>query len=272
MDADTYSKKDVIEFSNANFVNVHLDGDKEKAFAKKLAVEGYPSTFVMDAEGEVVGRLAGYVDEKAYLDKLRRIRDSHAKLGELIEKAKASPDDLSVTRRLAESYRQVEKIDKAKELFRRVIDAVAALKSPTEADLRNKAQARAGLLDAVLSTTSIEDKQGLQSITDLIQTIKTEDPDNRFDSLDDALAAEAQILFAKKDFEGASVKVKAALEKLPKSDKADLLLYVLAMIQFETGKTEECKKTLKELIEKFPDTPTGKDGKQALEWLEKQGK
>lgn len=260
MNTDTYSKPEIVKYHTENFVNVYLNADTNKDLSKKFGVDVTPYTAIVDLDVEIVGRIPGYFNAKDYLPRVKRVQENFIKLQAALEASKAKPDDPKTTRELGDAYRHLQKFPKAKDTYKKVID---------KADGQERAQARAGLLDAMLTTTSIDDKAGAAGLDELIKKMKEDDPNNKFDSLDDALSAEAQILYYKKDLEGALAKAKGAYEKYPKSDKADLLLYTVAMIQFEMGKEDLAKKTLQELVEKFPNTETGELGKQALDSLKK---
>lgn len=260
MNTDTYSKPEVIRYSNENFINVYLNADAHKDLSKKFGIDVTPYTAVVDLDVEIVGRLPGYLNAKDYMSRIKRVQQNFLKMKAALDAAAAKPDDVKTLRELADANRLLQKVNKAKEAYKKVVEKDGGLE---------RAQARAGLLDIALSTTSIDDKAGAAALYEMIKTIKEEDPNNKFESMDDALSAEAQILYYKKDFEGALAKARGAYQKYPKSDKADMLLYTIAMILFEMGKEEEATRTLKELVEKFPETETGELGRQALDAIKK---
>jgi tetratricopeptide (TPR) repeat protein len=237
-----------------------MNADNHKDLSKKFGVDVTPYTAVLDLDVEIVAKLPGYLNAKEYMSRIRRVQENFVKLNAALDASKAKPDDAKTTRELGDAYRLLQKFNKAKDAYKKVID---------RADGFERAQARAGLLDVMLNTTSVDDKAGAASIDEFIKKMKEEDPNNKFETMDDAVSAEAQILFYKKDLEGGLAKAKTGYEKYPKSDKADVLLYTMAMIYFEMAKEEQATQTLKELVEKFPNTETGELGKQALEAIKK---
>lgn len=272
MDTDTYSNADVIQLSNEAYLNVRLDGDKEKQLCEKFGIEGFPSTFIVDGEGQIIARLVGYLDASGYLERLKKTREASAALRALLEKSAKSPDDLTVVRELSDAYRNLENPEKAKAGYQKVIDTVSARKDASDADKKNKAQAFCGLLELAMATTVLENAEAVKSLNELIARVKSEDPENQYDSLDDALAAEVQMLMSRKEFDAAIRKARESFERFPKADKSDMFLYVIAMAQYQSNLKAECRKTLKELNEKFPATTLGKYALTAIEYLDNEEK
>lgn len=271
MDTDTYSNTDVVSVSKS-YINVKIDADKEpgQELSNKFGVSGLPNTVIVTPDEEVIGRIVGYLGPKEYVERLGKIETAFAKLQELLEKSRKNPDDLGLIKEIADSYRTLENTAKAKDSYTRVADGVSAKKEVTEADKKLRAQSYAALLDIALKTTSPSDEGALKDLEALIKKTKDGDPDNQYGSYDDAIVAEAAVLLQKKDNEGAIKIAGETYRKFPQCDKADQLLFVMSIAQFNAGKRDDCKKTLKECSEKFPDTEYGKQSRQVLEWLEKQ--
>ncbi|MCK4749161.1 MAG: thioredoxin family protein, partial [Bacteroidales bacterium] len=63
MDREVYTDPGVALYMNTHFVNVRLDG--ETAYGRRYAadqkLQGYPSMFVFDSEGESVSSLIGFM-------------------------------------------------------------------------------------------------------------------------------------------------------------------------------------------------------------------
>lgn len=68
--ANTFPNASVGEFYNANFINVALDGERGEGLelARKYNVRSYPSLLFIDANGEVVGRTAGFHNPERFLE------------------------------------------------------------------------------------------------------------------------------------------------------------------------------------------------------------
>ncbi|MFA5094007.1 MAG: thioredoxin family protein [Candidatus Omnitrophota bacterium] len=61
LDRDTYSDQKVAGLSE-RFVCVKVNGDKNPEIAAKYGVDGYPSIFFLDAGGNAIGKIVGYVN------------------------------------------------------------------------------------------------------------------------------------------------------------------------------------------------------------------
>lgn len=261
MSAETYSNADVIRFSNERFISVRLNVDDKKDLAKRFGVKVTPGTYLVDLDVEIVERIEGYFAPKDYLPRLKRVDARFQTLAAAIDAAKLKPGDLKTERLLADAVRGLGKYAKAIGAYRKLLESLAARQELSEEERRERAQIRTGLLDASM-------RSGAADIEDQIKILRQEDADNKFDTLDDALAAEALIRYSRKDFEAAAAMARDGYAKYPRSDKAGAFLYLSAMICVETGKKEQGIKTLRELVQKFPDTEAGELGRQALAALE----
>jgi thiol-disulfide isomerase/thioredoxin len=67
MDEWIWTDAEVASRLNAGFVGVKLDGDIEKALAKRFAVKGYPTMLVLAADGAEANRGVGYLSSKDVL-------------------------------------------------------------------------------------------------------------------------------------------------------------------------------------------------------------
>lgn len=271
MDKETYSDADVISYSNKTFVNVKLDGDKEKDMVQKLGANGFPNTVIMTPAAEIVGRIVGFVGPKDYVEKLKKMGEAYLKLQGLLEKAKKDPADFAAAKAVAEVYKDLENGDAAYEWYKKVADGVSAKKEKKDDDKKLLAQTYVSLMDILLNQKGVRDEATTKDLQDIAKKAKENDPENKYDSLDDALAMEAVLLIVKKDFDGAVKAAADAYAKYAKSDKADMLLFVVAIGQEQGGKHDDAKKSMKELADKFPETQYGKMAKQYMEYWEKQG-
>lgn len=63
MKAGTYSNGDVEAYFNKNYVNVMFDAEKGegRAIAKKYGVRGYPTQLILDSNGKLLKKNAGYL-------------------------------------------------------------------------------------------------------------------------------------------------------------------------------------------------------------------
>ncbi|MFN4147753.1 MAG: thioredoxin family protein [Runella sp.] len=72
---NVFTRKDVAEFFNANFVNVKKDMEigEGPMLAEKYPIEGYPSLFFLDAKGKIVTQHLGYIEAEALINLGKRV-------------------------------------------------------------------------------------------------------------------------------------------------------------------------------------------------------
>ncbi len=58
----TFTQKEVADYFNKNFINVKMDMEKGEGpgLARKYKIRAYPTLFIMDDAGKVVGETLGY--------------------------------------------------------------------------------------------------------------------------------------------------------------------------------------------------------------------
>jgi tetratricopeptide (TPR) repeat protein len=261
MSGDTYSNADVIRYSNEKFVNIHLNADTMRDLAKKFGLRMTPSTFLLDLDVEIAAKIEGYVVPKDYLPQVKRVQAKFEKLVAAMDAAKSGTP--KAERELADAYRLADKFAKAEAIYKKLMEPLSARKDLTDAERLERAQIRVGMMDLAMRSPTGD----RNSIPDHIKTIKEEDPNNKFESLDDAYAAEVLMLMGKKEHEKALETAKAGYAKCPKSDKSDALLYLIGLEYLQQKKKDEATQAFKELAEKFPTTEMGEMGRQALEAL-----
>lgn len=69
MEKRVFSKGEVGEYFNENFINVKMDMERGEGprLSNKYRITGYPTLLILDSEGNVVGRQLGYLNEKQLL-------------------------------------------------------------------------------------------------------------------------------------------------------------------------------------------------------------
>ncbi len=88
MEKETFSRQEVIELVNENFVPVKVDGDSknlldiegfkitEKSLTKtEFGVRGYPTFWFLKSDGTKLGNITGYKDTKTMMDALAYVKD-----------------------------------------------------------------------------------------------------------------------------------------------------------------------------------------------------
>ncbi len=67
MDKTTFRDQNVVQFLNAHYVSIKVDGDREKKIGKAYKVTGYPDNRFLDEERKQVHRLPGYLEANPFL-------------------------------------------------------------------------------------------------------------------------------------------------------------------------------------------------------------
>lgn len=85
------------------FVNVHENAGTEegKPIAKRYGVNGYPTLVVVDAKGDEIDRIVGYLPPDKFMPEVRRILKGEGTLPALRKQVEANPDDLAAALSLA---------------------------------------------------------------------------------------------------------------------------------------------------------------------------
>jgi thiol:disulfide interchange protein len=79
LDRDVYSRNDVAQAVDQNFVALKLNPEKsasEKAFAAKYKVEGFPTILFLDANGKELGRVLGSKPGPEFLKTLAMVHSN----------------------------------------------------------------------------------------------------------------------------------------------------------------------------------------------------
>ena len=68
MDREVFTNDAVADYFNATFVNVKLDMEREgRELNKKYSISGYPTFLLLDGEGNLVHKMAGYYNPENFL-------------------------------------------------------------------------------------------------------------------------------------------------------------------------------------------------------------
>jgi tetratricopeptide (TPR) repeat protein len=248
MDTDTYANADVAAYAAKTFVNVKLDGDKEPQLGNTLGLTAYPTAFILSPDGELLGRIEGFEEPKPFLERLEKISESHERLAHL---NKIEKKGLTHLKEIANLYYHLQLPAKAAEAFRSVIDH-------SDADRQTRADSYVALLDIGTNGLRSTTFDGVAWLQKLLDEVKAFDPDNASDLLDDAAFAEVSILAMQRKDERVIQAAQDAYEKFSKSDRADCLLFQIAMAHRRAGRKDESLQTLRALAEKHPNTTCGK--------------
>lgn len=91
-----------------------VDAEKEgAALAKQYGVNGYPTILFLDAKGELVGKIGGYMPPEGFSEEMTKALKLHKDLPGILAKLKANPNDPEANARMAVVSMAREKPDQA---------------------------------------------------------------------------------------------------------------------------------------------------------------
>lgn len=85
-----------------------IDAEKGNGvdLAKQFNVRGYPTTVFVNADGEEIDRIVGYLSKEKWLGEIRRINAGKNTYASLKEQVKSKPDDVNLLIQFAEKVEQ----------------------------------------------------------------------------------------------------------------------------------------------------------------------
>ncbi|MCI0450354.1 MAG: thioredoxin fold domain-containing protein [Chlorobi bacterium] len=203
LDNKVYAKSEIYDFANANQINYKIDAEKGEGikFAKKYNIQGYPTILFLDASGNEIDRIYGYVPMKEFKEMMVDYNKGINTYGDLKSKLEKDPNDIEANIKFADKLMTLSELDNAKKHLSKVI----------ETDPENKAGKTD---DAKYKLVSLSDKETI--IQNLENFIK-ENPES--DVLKEAYINLSESYFYVKNDEGNSEKwFKETLSKYPNDD------------------------------------------------------
>lgn len=136
LETDTFSQASVGEVMKG-FVNVTLDAEKGEGpeLAKRFGIDGYPVMVVVDAAGEEVDRIVGYLPPEEFTEEAQRILRGEGTIPSLRRKVAESPDDIEAGIALA-SKLATARSEEAASLFEGLCAKSATKDRATQANVR----------------------------------------------------------------------------------------------------------------------------------------
>lgn len=203
LDNKVYSKPEIYDFANVNQINYKIDAEKGEGveFAKKYKVQGYPTILFLDADGNEIDRIYGYVPMKDFKEMMTDYNKGINTYGDLKARLEKDPNDIEANLKFADKLMTLSELDDAKKHLNKII----------EADPENKAGKTD---DAKYKLASLSDKE---TILQNLESFISENPDS--DILKEAYINLSESYFYVKNDEGNSEKwFKETLSKYPDDD------------------------------------------------------
>lgn len=104
MDRNTFSRKDVGDFFNANFINAKIDMEKGEGpgIAEQYGVRAYPTFLFVDASGTLVYRSLGYQEGSLFIENAQKALDPSNSLSGMEKRFNSGDRDPDFLRRYTE--------------------------------------------------------------------------------------------------------------------------------------------------------------------------
>jgi len=125
LDMKVYTNTDVAKFANENQVNYKIDAENGEGidFAKKYEVKGFPTVLFIDANGNEIDRIFGYVPVKDFLHMMTDYNKGVNTTSDLKSKLEKNPDDIEANLKYADKLTSFGKYDDAKKYLDKIVAA-----------------------------------------------------------------------------------------------------------------------------------------------------
>lgn len=203
LDNKVYSKPDLGEFANTNQINYKIDAENGEGvdFAKKYNVSGYPTILFLDAGGNEIDRIVGYVPAKEFKEMMMDYNKGVNTYADLKAKLEKNPGDIESNLKFADKLMTLGKDDDAKACLNKILEVDGANTQGKTDDAKYR-----------LATLS-----GKDNVIPELEKFINENSSS--DVLKDAyVSVSEQYAYGKKDFGSAEKWYKDALSKFPEED------------------------------------------------------
>ncbi len=203
LDNKVYAKIDVGEFANANQINYKIDAENGEGidFAKKYSVSGYPTILFLDADGNEIDRIVGYVPSKDFKEMMVDYNKGVNTYNDLQAKLEKNPGDVEANLKYADKLMTLGKDDEAKARLNKILEVDAANTQGKTDDAKYRLATLSGKENAIAE----------------LEKFISENPSS--DALKDAyVSLSEQYAYNKKDFPTAEKWYKDALGKFSDDD------------------------------------------------------
>ena len=247
----------MIELHNKSFLNVKI-ARRNPELGRKYKVPRTPSLVLVDADGEMLWNLYGYVPNAEYVAWLKTAavlaRHPEAVLG----KSQISAD----VREVGDAFARASHDGRALEFFNKALE-LNEKKPASEETKKFKAEtlARKGL-------SLYKNQENMEKIEGVSKALFDLDPEGKFGVRDNALFLRALVDVTQGRGVEAAAAVDEAMKKYPDSDARDGLLYIRGYTLLHLkGDRENARKAYQEILDRFPESPFRLGAEDALKSL-----
>ena len=124
LDARTYSDNTIASFITSHVVPIKIDGEKGEGvgLVKKHAVRGYPTTLLINTDGEEIDRIVGFLPPEKFLPDIAAMVKGENTLKSVNAELQAKPDDPETRYRAAQKFASRFETTIAAEHYRRLLE------------------------------------------------------------------------------------------------------------------------------------------------------
>lgn len=216
LDQEAYVNPKFVQYMKG-FVALKLnseDNGEGSRLAEKYEIDGLPSMLVLDANGNLLNKLSGYMQAEEIIQEVQRVQS-------LLDMEKKDPRNEEANFLLAKEYIDREMYAQAEARFQRTLKS-----STTSAVQKEKAQFSVGLAEYY--------RGELNPALQMLEAYYKAYPNGA--SNEDALLLLSQIHIEMKSNEKALKYLREFMKKYPKSSNADRAKQVLSALEKEGGK------------------------------------
>lgn len=257
LEADSFSRPEVIELHNKNFINVKI-ARRNPELARRYQVPRTPSLVLVDSNGEPLWSLYGYVPPDDYQTWLR----TAVTLGRYPAAVLGKSEEAADYRQVGDAFARISHDGRAIEMYDKAL-ALNEKKKPSEATRQFKAEtiARKGF-------SHYKNNDSLDMVEAAAKTLLEIDPDGSREVRDNGLFLKALADATAGRGAEAAAAVDEALAKHPKSDVRDGLLYIKAYWAMSQGDKAGARRLYQEILEKYPESHFRLGAEDALKSLQ----
>lgn len=125
MEAETFKNKDLIDEMSESYVWLKLNAENDedgRQLQQRFNITGYPALIILDADGEEIERIAGFVPAEGFRKRVKAAVSALDSFDRIAQRARTQPDSPEDQYLLAEKYIERKKFEKAIDCLRRVIN------------------------------------------------------------------------------------------------------------------------------------------------------
>jgi tetratricopeptide (TPR) repeat protein len=234
LNQEVFTDPEVVKFSEY-FICGKKNGERNTGIdiVKKYRLTGYPCILFLDANGEEIDRVAGFLNAADFLQRLANVYLGVDTFMSLKQKVTQNPQHPNYAFKLAVKYNDRGDLNRARELYQKVVEL------DPQNDSGRLPQASFQLGNMALQARDLD--QAEFHFTRIIQNY----PD--FDATPYVYRLLASVYTTQKKHQQAVILLEQAMHQLPESVKKDAILYMLSLNYSLIGENQKSLTVLKDI-------------------------